>query len=226
MDGVTNIDTEGYQTMLAAFALTWLGVLAAQLSPGPNLAAVASVGLAQGRRPALFVVSGIASGMLVWSLATALGLGVLIEAFPASLLVMKLLGGTYLLFLGIKSARSIFRGNARSAFTPDPRPLRASEAWRRGLLVLLTNPKAALMWAAVASFLFGQGLNAWHVLAFGPLGAISGLAIYGTYALLFSTGMAMRGYQRFSRWFEGVFAAAFGAMGASLVLSGLREVQR
>ena len=74
--------------MLVAYALTWLGVVAAQASPGPNLAAVASVALAQGRRPALFVVTGIASGMLVWSLATALGLGALIEAFPASLLLL------------------------------------------------------------------------------------------------------------------------------------------
>ena len=212
--------------MLVAYALTWLGVVAAQASPGPNLAAVASVALAQGRRPALFVVTGIASGMLVWSLVTALGLGVLIEAFPTSLLLLKLLGGAYLLFLGLKAARASLRGGAGSAIAPDARPLGDAAAWRRGVLVLLTNPKAALMWAAVASFLFGQGLGAPHVLAFGPMGAVSGLAIYGAYALLFSTGVATRGYARLSRWLEGAFATAFGAMGASLVWSGVREAQR
>ncbi|WP_415919565.1 LysE family translocator [Tateyamaria sp. SN6-1] len=211
--------------MTTIYILTWLGVLAAQMSPGPNLAAVASVGLAQGRRPALFVVAGIASGMLVWSLATALGLGVLIEAFPMSLLLLKFAGGGYLLFLGIKAARATLRGGGNAGFAPDARPLRAGMAWRRGVLVLLTNPKAALMWAAVASFLFGQGLSAWHVLAFGPLGALSGLVIYGTYAWLFSTGVAMRGYARFARWFEGIFAAAFGLMGASLIWAGLREAR-
>ena len=82
------------------------------------------------------------------------------------------------------------------------------------------------MWAAVASFLFGHGLSAQHVLAFGPIGAISGLVIYGTYAMLFSTEIAMRGYSRFAKWFEGVFAAAFSAMGASLIWSGVREAQR
>ncbi|KAA0912439.1 LysE family translocator [Aquicoccus porphyridii] len=211
--------------MIPIYALTWLGVLAAQVSPGPNLAAVASVGLAQGRRPALFVVTGISSGMLLWSMATALGLGALIEAFPLSLLLLKLLGGGYLLFLGIKAARATFRGGASAAIAADTRPLSDREAWQRGFLVLLTNPKAALMWAAVASFLFGQGMSAWHVLAFGPLGALSGLVIYGTYAMLFSTGVAMRGYAHFSRWVEGVFAAAFGVMGASLLWSGLRETR-
>lgn len=211
--------------MIAIYALTWLGVVATQISPGPNLAAVASVGLAQGRRPALFVVTGISSGMLVWSMATALGLGALIEAFPLSLLLLKFLGGSYLLFLGVKAARATLKDGGNTAITPDARPLNDSEAWRRGILVLLTNPKAALMWAAVASFLFGQGLSAWHVLAFGPVGALSGLAIYGTYALLFSTGLAMRGYLRFSRWFEGVFAAAFGVMGTTLLWAGIREAR-
>jgi threonine/homoserine/homoserine lactone efflux protein len=87
--------------MLSIYLLTWLGVMAAQISPGPNLAAVASVGLAQGRRPALCVVVGISSGMLVWSAATALGLGALIEAYPLSLPLMKFLGGGYLLLLGV-----------------------------------------------------------------------------------------------------------------------------
>ena len=211
--------------MIAIYALTWLGVLAAQIAPGPNLAAVASVGLAQGRRPALFVVTGISSGMLVWSIATALGLGAMIELFPLSLLLLKFVGGGYLLFLGIKAARATLKGGANTTIAPDARPLNDKEAWRRGILVLLTNPKSALMWAAVASFLFGQGMSAWHVLAFGPMGALSGLVIYGTYAMLFSTGLAMRGYARFSRWFEGVFAAAFGVMGASLLFAGAREAR-
>jgi threonine/homoserine/homoserine lactone efflux protein len=122
--------------MLTIYSVTLLGVIAAQISPGPNLIAVASVALAQGRRTALFVVTG------------------------------------------------------------------------------------------VASFLFGQGLSALHVLAFGPIGAVSGLMIYGIYAMLFSTGVAIRGYTRFSRWFEGLFAAAFSAMGASLVWSGVSDAQR
>ena len=118
-----------------------------------------------------------------------------------------------------------FLGGGNAIFAPDARPLTNAIAWRRGILVLLTNPKAALMWAAVASFLFGQGLSAWHVLAFGPMGALSGLIIYGTYACLFSTGIAVRSYSRFSRWFEGIFAATFGVMSASLIWADVREAR-
>jgi len=40
--------------MLTIYFVTLLGVIAAQVSPGPNLIAVASVSLAQGRRAAFF----------------------------------------------------------------------------------------------------------------------------------------------------------------------------
>ncbi|WP_308918252.1 LysE family translocator [Jannaschia sp. LMIT008] len=211
--------------MIEAFVLTWLGVLAAQASPGPNLVAVASVALAEGRRPATMVVAGIAAGMLVWSLGTTFGLGALVAAFPLSLLAMKLVGGGYLLFLGLRAARATWRGRS-AAIRPDHGALTDGAAFRRGLLVVLTNPKAVLMWAAVATFLFGQGLGSVQVLAFGPVGALSGFAVYGTYAWLFSTGLAGRTYVRFARWVEGAFAAAFGVMGGSLILSGLREARQ
>ncbi len=211
--------------MISLYVLTWLGVLLAQISPGPNLVAVASIGLGQGRRPALFVATGVATGMLVWSFATAIGLGTLIEAFPLSLLFLKLFGGGYLLFLSIKAAHSALAKTSAAVFQPDTEAQQDGQAWRRGVFVILSNPKAALMWAAVASFLFSHGLDAWHVMAFGPLGAFSGLVIYGTYAWLFSTNMAMRGYNRFSRWFEGIFASVFGLMGVSLLWSGVHEVR-
>ncbi|UWQ21857.1 LysE family translocator [Jannaschia sp. W003] len=210
--------------MIEAYLAAWAGVVAAQASPGPNLAATASVALAEGRRPALFVVAGIASGMLVWSALTAGGLGALLAAFPLSLVAMKVVGGGYLLFLGLRAARAALRGET-AAIRPATARLAPGAAWRRGLLVVLSNPKAGLMWAAVATFLFGQGLNAAEVLLFGPLGALSGLAVYGTYAALFSTGIAVRTYARAARAVEAAFAAAFGAMGLGLLVSGLRELR-
>ena len=131
--------------MLSIYILTWLGVLAAQISPGPTLAAVASVGLTPGWRPALCVVVGISLGMLFWSTATALGLGTLIAAYPLSLILMKFLGCGYLLLLSVKATWKTFRSGGNAIFAPNARPLTNAINWRRGVLVLLTNPKAALM---------------------------------------------------------------------------------
>lgn len=210
--------------MFEAYLLTLLGVMAAQAAPGPNFVAVVSVALAQGRRMALWVVAGVSTGMLVWSLATAYGLATVLEWFPWSLNAMRIIGGGYLLWLAFKGLRAAMIGTPGTVKAAR-NPLTGQQAYSRGLLVLLTNPKAVMMWAAVATFLFGAGLSPAQVFAFGPAGAISGFVIYGLYALLFSTGFASRTYAKFSRWFEVAFGAAFGALGGKLLFDGVRELR-
>ncbi len=210
--------------MFEAYFLTLLGVMAAQASPGPNFVAVVSVALAQGRRAALWVVAGVSTGMLIWSLATAYGLATVLEWFPWSLNAMRIVGGSYLLWLALKGLRAAIIDKPGRVKASNKK-LTGRQAYRRGLLVLLTNPKAVMMWAAVATFLFGAGLSPAQVFAFGPAGAISGFVIYGLYALMFSTGLASRTYAKFSRWFEFAFGAAFGALGGKLVLDGVRELR-
>ena len=199
-------------------------VVVAQLSPGPNLVAVASTGLAEGRARSLMVVLGVSSGMLVWSAATALGLGTVLEIAPYTLTVLKFLGGAYLLWMGWGALKATLRG-AGSMISGQGHDLTLPRAWRRGFLVVLTNPKAGLMWAALATFLFGAGLSPLQVMVFGPVGALTGLIIYGGYAILFSSNIAMRGYSRFGRLFEGVFAAAFGLLGGKLIWDAMREIR-
>lgn len=210
--------------MFEAYLITLTGVVLAQAAPGPNLIAVASVSLAQGRRAGLCVVAGVASGMLVWSLATAYGLATVLEWFPHSLTAMRVVGGGYLLWLAFKGIRAAI-ANKPGSIQAAKKSLANGQAWLRGFLVVLTNPKAAMMWAAVATFLFGAGLTPAQVLAFGPIGALSGLTIYGAYALLFSTGFATRGYRRFARWIELAFGASFGALGGRLLADGIREMR-
>ena len=210
--------------MVEAFAFTLIGVALAQASPGPNLLAVAGAALGQGRRPALLTVVGIATGMLVWAALVALGIGAVLAVFPSLMSGMKLLGGAYLLWLAFKAVRAGWRGG-ESSIRADERARGGWASFLRGLFVVLTNPKALLMWSAVGTFLFGAGLDAWQVAAFGPVGALSGLLIYGSYALLFSTGLAARTYVRFARVVEFALGAAFGALGGRLVLDGVRELR-
>lgn len=212
--------------MIEAFAAALLATAAAQAAPGPNFVAVAAASLGQGRRAGLWVTIGVTSGVLVWVTAVALGLGVVLELFPALVTVMKIVGGGYLLYIGAKAARTFFVARSGAAVAARNRTSSDLENWQLGVLVVLTNPKAGLMWIAIASFLFGQHLGTGQVLAFAPVGALSAFVIYGCYAVLFSTNTATSVYQKFQRVFEAAFAATFGAMGAALMLSGLREIHR
>lgn len=210
--------------MISAFVTALIGVMAAQASPGPNMMAVAGAALKQGRSTALLVVAGIATGSLVWAALTAFGLGELLRRFPQLLTALMFLGAAYLLWLAIRSLLSAWRGD----FT-GPRAnadqLTPFAAWRRGVVVVLTNPKGALMWSAIAAYLFGAGLPMLSVLAFGPFVAVTATLIYGAYGLIFSSQIAGSFYRRFARGVEFAFGAAFGALGAVLLATGIRALR-
>lgn len=220
--------------MFEIFAIALFGTVLSQAAPGPNLMAVASAGLTAGRKSAVAVAGGVASGVIIWVTSVAMGLGAFINAYPVSLVALKCLGGGYLIYLGLRALRAAWRGQAFSIGTnvaanngtnSPHSALGLVSAWQRGLLVVLTNPKAAIMWAAVASYLFGSGLTSGQVLAFAPIGAISAFVIYGTYGVLFSTQTAVNIYARAARGIEFLFGITFGGIGGTLLWDGLRELR-
>jgi threonine efflux protein len=211
--------------MLEVYLVTLAGLVLGQMAPGPNLLAVAGAALGQGRRAAVFVTLGVATAIFVWVSVAAFGLASVLALYPSLLTAMKLLGGGYLCWLALNGLRAAWRGGdpAFRASQADWTPL---NAWRHGLLVNITNPKSALLWAAVSTFLFGSGLSAAQVWAFAPIGFASALVVYGAYGLLFSSGLARRAYARSARSIEALFGLAFGAIGGKLVADGIREIGR
>ncbi len=200
-----------------------LGIVLAQSSPGPNMLAVASVSLGSGRLAGLLTVAGVATGTLIWSVLFAFGAGALLTAFPELVTAMKLIGGGYLLFIAVKAVRSAF---TKTPVVAAQRIERSRwRAYLTGLAVVLTNPKAALMWIAIALFLAASGIGSAGYIGVGFYTACTAMLVYGSYALLFSTGVAARAYGRFQRWIEGLFGAVFGALGGKLVADGIAELQ-
>lgn len=209
--------------MLTVYLMTLTGVILGQIAPGPNLLAVAGAALGQGLRAALCVTLGVATAIFVWVTVATFGLATLLAVYPPLLTAMKLLGGGYLCFLAIKGLRAALTGQ-QARVQATHASWTALGAWRKGLLVNLSNPKSALMWGAITTFMFGSGLTTAQVLGFAPVGFASALLVYGAYGVLFSTNLARRLYARFTRTVEALFGAAFGALGGSLVVDGMRDL--
>lgn len=210
--------------MFEAYLVTLAGLVAMQVSPGPNLMAVAGAALGKDRKTAVAIATGVATGVAVWVLLVAFGLGAIIDTQPALIVALKALGGGYLLYLGVRGLIDAWHGEGKK-LTNVQEGLSVKAAWAKGFLVVMTNPKAALAWAAIATFLFGAGLTTWQVVAFAPIASMSAFFIYGTYAVALSTQGAVRAYRRFSRSIETVFGSIFSLMGASLLLSGLKDIR-
>ena len=214
--------------MLEALTVTLIALIAMQLSPGPNLIAVASTAMNEGRKSALMVVAGIGTGAFCWALSIALGLGAILIAHPFLITTMKIAGGAYLCWLALKAFYSAFTSKKPKADfnkTPVPRSNTSFLKFKLGFLVVMTNPKAALGWTAIASYLFGSGLNALQVAAFAPIAMMSAVMIYGGYGVLFSMESISKQYIKAQKAIEYFFGASFGVLGGKLLFDGLREMK-
>jgi len=91
-------------SLAALLAFTAAGLLLA-LTPGPDMTLSISRALAQGRRPALFVVLGTSLGVVCHTLLVAFGISALITASPTAFFILKTGGAAYLLWLAIQAIR-------------------------------------------------------------------------------------------------------------------------
>ncbi|MCB5202499.1 LysE family translocator [Neorhizobium sp. T786] len=108
------------------------------LTPGPDMTLSISRALAQGRGPALFVVVGTSTGILVHTLLVAFGISALITASPTAFFILKTGGAAYLLWLAIQAVRC---GSSLSVENVEGTKGSAFANISTGLWVNLLNPK-------------------------------------------------------------------------------------
>lgn len=200
--------------VLIAYSAYFVGTA----SPGPSNLAIMSLAMSAGRRSALTFALGVVSGSFFWALLASLGLSAVLATCSECLAAIKVAGGIYLLWLGVKSARSAFA----------PRAVPASDARRnepltrlylRGLLLHLTNPKAVLVWMSIVSLAMSPADGTSHIAPI-VLGCMCiGTSVFSSYALLFSTASARRVYIAVRRWLDGSLAIMFGIAGLKMLTS-------
>lgn len=188
-------------------------------SPGPSNMTIMGVAMSRGRSAGLAVATGVIAGSMSWALLAATGLSAVLTRYAEALLVIKIAGGLYLLYLAAKSARTALRATPDAQAAAAGEPQRFGTLFRRGYMLHLTNPKAILGWLAIMSL----GLHpeaAPHTLEAIIAGcALLGVTVFSGYALVFSTPLMVHGYRKVSRWIEGTLSLFFGYAGLRLLLS-------
>ena len=128
----------------AKFAL-FLGVSwALIIAPGPDMLYVITRGMAHGRRAGMLSAIGVVCGILVHTTAAALGLTLILQTSALAFMVVKFVGATYLIYLGIKAWRdkSTFRIQTSAPIA------RTGALFWQGVLSNVLNPKIAIFFLA------------------------------------------------------------------------------
>src|SRR5678816_4032070 len=119
----------------------YLGILAALcvgvVSPGPSFIMIARTAAAGSRADGLAAALGMGAGGFLFGLLALAGLQGLLAAVPALYLGLKLAGGLYLAYLGLRLWLA-----ARQALQVDLQvPVRTRRSFALGFATQVSNPK-------------------------------------------------------------------------------------
>ena len=128
-------------TMISIAGLV-AAMLVLAITPGPGVFATISKSLATGFRQTLPLVAGIVVGDLIFLLFAVLGLAAIAEMFSSLFLLVKYLGATYLIWLGVRLWRSSPESHAKSKLTDSSH----KSSFFAGLSITLGNPKVVLFY--------------------------------------------------------------------------------
>ena len=197
---------------------TWLIYLVAaiglSLTPGPNSLLALTHGALHGHRRTLYTVAGGALGFVAVIALSMLGIGALLQASASALLVLKWVGGAYLVWLGVQLWRAPPLNLQAVAGAPFPR---RSQLFRQGLFAAVSNPKALLFYGAFLPQFIDPARSL--VLQFAIMAGSFAVVEVATEALI--AGFAQRispWLGRVGRRFNQVCGGLFMAIGVALPL--------
>lgn len=202
---------------LPGILLAYSAFLLAIASPGPNILAVIGTSMGVNRVSGMALAMGVATGSFSWAILTVFGLSALLASYAQAVLVIKICGGLYLLWLAYKSFKSAAsRHDIEAKELPGGRRTPFGY-FKRGYIIQMTNPKAALAWIAIISLGLKAGAPLWvgAVIVLGTF-ALS-VAIHLTYAVAFSTPVMVRLYGKARRGIQGVLGTFFALAGLRLL---------
>jgi threonine/homoserine/homoserine lactone efflux protein len=158
------------------------------LTPGPDNLMVLSTGLARGRRAGMAFGLGCGLGCVSHTLLAVLGVSALLAASPLAFGLLRLLGGAYLVWMGVQAWRHAGRVTLGGGSGGGGSTASLGQLFAKGLLANAINPKVVLFFlaflpqfvrpaqgaVALQLGLLGIVFTAQAALLFGLLGYFSG----------------------------------------------------
>jgi threonine/homoserine/homoserine lactone efflux protein len=197
------------------------------ITPGVDMALIATRSATQGFRAGAAAALGVGAGCGVHVAAAALGLSALIASSATAFTLLRWAGAAYLVWLGIGLLRRPPPGSRGDAATPPMVADTWTRVFRQGFLTNALNPKVALFFLAFLPQ-FIDAATPDKLPAFVVLGLI--FAVNGTVVnLVIAAGVAQlrrrwQGASHWGRWLTRGVGALFIALGLKLALvdDGLR----
>lgn len=195
-------------------------LLVGTMSPGPSFVVVARISLARSRRAGLAAALGMGLGGVVYGTLALLGLHILLAQVEWLYLGLKVLGGSYLIYLAFclwRDANETLVIPGHDGKTPTAAPAGFCRALLLGLTTQLSNPKTAVVYSSI----FAAFLPANFPLTFSLLLLTLIFLIEAGWYGLIAVALSARGprgiYLRAKSWVDRLAGSVMGLLGVRLI---------
>jgi threonine/homoserine/homoserine lactone efflux protein len=207
---------ESLRVLLPVFAI----FIPALILPGPDFIGVVRSSMTRGKAGGLRTTMGVSMGLGFYATLSLLGLSAVLVEYQWLTWVVRILGGTYLAYLGIGLLCTRRLDADSTAIQP---PLRGN-AFLFGLLVTLTNPKAIVLFASVFATAVTSATPSWLMVLMIGLVVLSALLWYSLVSLFMSSPPVMRRFQNARHWIERAAGVCFVAIGLRILADARNPV--
>jgi threonine/homoserine/homoserine lactone efflux protein len=204
-------------------------MLVMALSPGPAVILSLKTGFSGSKLSVFLCALGLNMGTLIWFCAVSLGLGALFLKLPALILIMAVLGGLYLIYIGFNGILSAlsFEGSVILVYDQGPQSMahKGLKIMAQGFRVQLLNPKALLFFTAVLPpFLDPDRLLGPQFIIYGITTLTMDTVAFVGYGLMARAVSEKFQNQLFQKNFTLITSALLGLMGMILIVKTLQMI--
>jgi RhtB (resistance to homoserine/threonine) family protein len=190
----------------------------AVITPGPNFFITAQITVKHSRLAGLFIVLGTCSGTIIWSAAGYFGIAFLFIMAPWIYTTLKIVGGSYIIYLGIMLIINSYRSRINQHVALE-NSVSNYLNWRKGLITNLSNPKTAMFITSLFASVLPKEPTISIAILIITLMVLISLIWYSFVVFIFSSKKFKCYYNQMQKWLEGIAGVIFMGFGAKLVFS-------
>lgn len=203
--------------IFAAILSITIALTIGAMSPGPSFVMVARTALAVSRKDGLAAAVGMGVGGVFFAAIALLGLLALLTAVPILYVLLKVMGGAYLIYLGYK----IWQGSAQPiTLNATEQPTLAAPVWQSfflGLTTQISNPKTAVVYTSVFASLLPSQVPAFAVIILPIIVFVIEAGWYSLVAFVLSASAPRARYLASKAWLDRAVGTILSLLGAKLI---------
>ncbi len=217
---MTLIDSQFINIDLFNSVLTLIVIhFIATVSPGPEFMLISKEALTKGRRAGFVSLAGTLSGLGIHIFYSALGLAAVLASSPQALLAIQVLGGSYLIYLGIKGMRAKPVMDEQGIAAKTETTHSYWQIFRAGFICDVLNPKAPVYYVTLFTLVLSPDMPIQHLMIYAACIMTIHFSWFTLVVVLLSTPAINRRFKQVSHWIDRVLGGAMVLIGVKVLAS-------